>query len=200
VTGDAEWFLSDTWSVGSNIETESAAVPLRGERTGLSADKFGVRLRYRASELRDVSLSAEQTRISDGNTRTNWSLQGRQRMITRPAYKLDLDAGVFLSGGDAQNVVYFNPNSDAAFLVTAINDWRTYRRYDFTFRQRFNVEFGVYQQSSHGTHPIGSLAYLANVDINKGFSVNFGMQYGRRVYDGSAEYLTFFTFGVAGLF
>ncbi len=200
VSAAAEWFVNELWSVSGIWETQSAAVPLRGHRTGLYADQFGLRGTYRASESRSFSVSGEQTRISDGNTRQSWSLRGRQRMFTRPAYKFDLDAGIFVSNSDRQDVVYFSPSSDAAFLVTAINDWRTYRRYDFAFNQQINVELGFYKQSSHGSNAIGSLQYLASIDFNTRYSAYCGVQYGRRVYDGESEYATFVTLGVAGSF
>ena len=195
-----EWFASDVWSVAALLERNSNAVPLRGHRIGVDTDRIGARITYRASESRQVSMSSGQLRFSDGNKRSNWSLQGRQRIITRPSYKLDLDAEVFASNSSDQNVVYFNPSHDTSVLVTATNEWRTYRRYDFAFTQQFNAGFGYYQQDSFGTSPIGSLQYLADIDFNQGLSVQLGVQYARNVYDGDTEYATFFTLGIAGSF
>jgi biofilm PGA synthesis protein PgaA len=182
------------------LETNSNSVPLRGYRIGVDADRFGSRLTYRASESRQISLSGERLQFSDGNERNSWSLQGRQRVLTRPTFKLDLDAEVFASNSSEQNVVYFNPGHDTSILVTAINEWRTYRRYDFAFSQQFNIGFGYYRQDSFGTSPIGSLEYLGNVDFNEGLSVQFGAQHARNVYDGESEDATFFTLAIGWAF
>ena len=195
-----EWFASDVWSLAALLETNSNAVPLRGHRIGVDTDRIGVGLAYRASESRQALMSGERLRFSDGNRRTNWSLQGRQRVVTRPAYKLDLEAEIFASNSSQQNVVYFNPRHDTSVLVTASNEWRTYRRYDFAFTQQFEVGFGYYQQASFGSSPIGSLQYLANIDVSEGLSARFGVRRARNVYDGEPEYATFFTLGIAGSF
>ena len=200
VSGRMEWFASDAWSLAAVWETKSNAVPLRGHRVGVHADRSGLRLGYRASESRQVSVSGEQLEFSDGNTRHNWLLRGRQRLATRPAYKLDLEAEIFASSGSEQDVIYFNPDRDTSVLVTAINEWRTYRRYDFALTQQFNAAFGYYRQDAFGSSPIGSLQYLANIDVNDGLSVRLGVRYARNVYDGEAEQATFFTLDLAGSF
>jgi len=198
--GRVEWRISDLWSLGGLWETNSDAVPLRGHRIGVDADRIGANLTYRASEQRQIRLSGEQSDLSDGNTRNSWLLTGRQRLVTRPAYKLDLTAEAFASDSSAQNAVYFNPNSDSSVTVTAINEWRTYRRFDFSFTQQLNIAVGYYRQDSFGTGSIGSLQYLANVNVVDGLSARFSVRYARNVYDGLAEYGTFFTLGIAGSF
>ena len=195
-----EWLASDYWSLAAGLETNSDAVPLRGHRIGVDADRFGARLTYRANESRQVSFSGDRLQFSDGNERNSWSLQGRQRVLTRPSFKVDLDAEIFTSNSSEQNVVYFNPSHDSSLLVTAINEWRTYRRYDFAFVQQFNIGFGYYQQDSFGTRPIGSLEYLANVDFNESLSAQFGVRHARNVYDGESEDATFFTLAIGGAF
>lgn len=200
VQGQAKWMASDAWSLAAVWETQSDAIPLRGHRIGLDADRIGLRLEYRASELQQISVSGEQTEISDGNTRYGWSLQGRQRVVTRPAYKLDLGAEIFASRASAQDVVYFNPRHATSLRVNAFNDWRTFRRYDFAFTQQVNLGFGYYWQDAHGSSPVGSIEYLANIDVNAGLSLHFGVRFARDVYDGDTENATFFTVGIAGTF
>jgi biofilm PGA synthesis protein PgaA len=200
VDGSLDWFISDVWSLAASWETQSDEVPLRGHRVGVDANRVGLRLGYRASESRQISVSGGRLQLSDGNTRRNWLVQARQRVVTRPAYKLDLDAEIFASTGSAQDVAYFNPRRDASALVTAINEWRTYRRYDFAFTQQFNFGFGYYEQDSLGTSPIHFLQYIANIDVNEGLSVRFGVRRSRNVYDGNAEDATLFTLDMAGWF
>ena len=200
LSSQMEWLASDHWSLAALLEANSNAVPLRGHRIGVDTDRFGARLTYRANESRQVSFSGERLQFSDGNERNNWSLRGRERLLTRPTYKLDLDAEISASSGSEQNVAYFNPSHDASLLVTAINEWRTYRRYDFAFIQQFNVGFGYYKQDTFGTNPIGSLQYLAIIDFNEGLNAQFGVQHARNVYDGETEDATFFTLAIAGSF
>jgi len=200
LSGQMEWLPGDHWSLAAGLEKNSNAVPLRGFRIGVDTDRFGARLTYRANESRQVSISGERLQFSDGNERNSWSLRGRQRLLAKPTYKLDLDAEMFTSNGSEQNVVYFNPSHDSSFVLSAINEWRTYRRYDFAFTQQFNIGFGYYRQESFGSSPVGSLQYLAYLDFNEGLGVQFGVQHSRNVYDGEEEDATFFTLGISGSF
>ena len=200
VSGSLEWLASDAWSLAASWETKSDSIPLRGHRVGVDANRVGLRLGYRASESRRISVSGGQMRLSDGNTRRSWLLQARQRLVSGPAYKLDLDAEIFASNGSAQNVAYFNPRRDSSALITFVNQWRTYRRYDFAFTQDLNFAYGYYEQDSFGTNPIYSLNYIANLDINESLSFRFGVRRSRNVYDGDVEDATFYTLDMAGLF
>lgn len=200
VSGSVEWLPDDYWSLAASWETESESVPLRGYRVGVDANRVGISIGYRASESRRLSVSGERLALSDGNTRHSWLLQGRQRLITRPAYKLDLDAEFYASSGSVQNVAYFSPLHDASALITVVNQWRTYRRHDFAFTQQFKLEYGYYRQHSFGASPIYALNYIANLDINAGLSLRFGLRRSRNVYDGNAEDATFYTLDLAGSF
>ncbi len=200
VGGSLEWVASDAWSLAALWETQSDVVPLRGHRVGVDADRIGLRLGYRASESRQVSISAEHQKLSDGNKRYSWLGRLSQRVVSGPVYKLDLNAEMFAAKSSEQNVAYYSPRRDSSVLVTAINEWRTYRRYGFAFTQAFNIGFGYHRQESFGTGPIGSLQYLANLEVNAGLSVQFGMQRTRNVYDGELEYATFFTLAIGGSF
>lgn len=200
VQGQAKWIASDAWSVAAIWETQSDAIPLRGHRIGLDADRIGLTVTYRTNELQQISMSGEQTGISDGNTRYGWSLRGRQRIVTRPAYKFDLGAELFTSRASAQDVVYFNPRHATSLRLNAINEWRTYRRYDFAFTQQLNFGFGYFWQDSHGSSPVASLEYLANIDVSAGLRLHFGIRYARDVYDGNTESATFMMAGIAGTF
>ena len=199
-SGRLEWVASDLWSLAALWETQSDVVPLRGHRIGVEADRIGLSLGYRASESQQVSISAEQLKLSDGNKRYSWLGRFSQRVLTKPVYKLDLNAEIFTSKGNAQNFVYYSPRRDSSVLVTVNNEWRTYRRYDFAFTQQFKIGYGFYEQDTFGTSPIGSLQYLANVDVNESLSLQFGVQRTRNVYDGEREYATFFTVSLAGAF
>lgn len=200
VQGQAKWIASDVWSLAALWETQSDVIPLRGHRLGLDADRIGLRVEYRRNELQQISMYGEQTQISDGNTRYGWSLQGRQRIVTRPAYKFDLGAEIFTSRSSAQDVVYFSPRHATSLRVNAFNDWRTYRRYDFAFTQQFNLGLGYFWQDAHGGNPVASLEYLANIDVNATLSLRFGVRFAHDVYDGDTENATFFTAGIAGRF
>ena len=200
VSGSVEWLPDDYWSLGASWETESESVPLRGYRVGVDGIRAGISIGYRANESRRLSVSGGRLRLSDGNTRYSGLLQGRQRLLTRPAYKLDLEVEVYASRGSVQNVAYFNPLQDASALITVVNQWRAYRRYDFAFTQQLNLTYGYYQQHSFGANPIYALNYIANLDLNAGLSLRFGLRRSRNVYDGDAEDATSYTLDLAGSF
>jgi len=200
VSGELEWLVSDAVSWVAVFETQSDAIPLRGYRVGVDASRALLLMRYRASESRQLSLSGELMDFSDGNTRNNLFLRGRQRVVTLPTYKLNLDAEVFTSRNSKQNVAYYSPSRDLSLMVTANNIWRTFRRYDAIFTQQLNAAFGVYQQQSFDSGPIGYLQYLADFDINEALTLRFGVRRSRNIYDGVSEYGTFFTLGIGGSF
>jgi biofilm PGA synthesis protein PgaA len=200
VSTQLEWFATDLWSLSGILETNSDAMPLRGHKVGVSANRAGMQVSYRASEQRRISLSTDFMDFSDGNRRSSLLLRGNQRIKTTASYKLDLGAELFTSKNTETGVAYYNPSQDTSLMATAINSWRTYRRYDFSFTQQFNAGYGVYQQESFGTEPVGFLQYVAIFDVNEGLDLYGSVRRARNVYDGTVEYGTFFNLGIGGAF
>lgn len=195
-----EWLPDDYWSVAATVETSSAEVPLRGYRVGVDGERMGMRLQYRFSESRELSIGAGYLRLNDGNTRHDWLALARQRLFTGPAYQLDLEAEIFASRNSKQDVAYYSPRSDSSAILAVANRWRTYRRYGFAFRQQLNAGYGYYQQRTFGSQPIYFAHYIADLDVNDKLSFRFGARRSRNVYDGGSEDASYYTLDLAGSF
>ena len=59
---------------------------------------------------------------------------------------------------------------------------------------------GIYNQKNFGSDDIWTLEYELGFDVNEQLAFHLGVQRTRRVYDGGAEYGTFFLAGLNGWF
>ncbi|KIH77979.1 biofilm PGA synthesis protein PgaA [Geoalkalibacter ferrihydriticus] len=181
------WHPDDHWSLPFSLELFSQDTPLRALRNGVHADAASLGVDYRFSELRRLGLGGQFMDFSDGNQRTRLSGYARQRLITRPMYKLDGQVDLGVSRNSRSDVPYFSPAQDLYAALTLDNDWLLYRRYSRTFGHRLAVSAGIYGQQDFGTRPTASLLYEHNWQRDERFQLAYGAVLSRRAYDGQGE-------------
>lgn len=181
------WHPDDHWSLPLSLELFSQDTPLRALHNGVHADAVRLGVDYRFSELRRLGLSGQFMDFSDGNQRTRLSSYARQRLITRPMYKLDGQLDLGLSRNSRDDVPYFSPARDLYAVLTLDNDWLLYRRYSRTFGHRLAVSTGIYRQQNFSTRPTVSLLYEHNWQRDERLLLTYGAVLSRRAYDGRGE-------------
>lgn len=194
------WTISDRWRLDALFETESHAMPLRGFRVGVDADRLRVAARYRFSELADIGLAGESMDFSDGNRRHAWILDARRRILNAGRWQADLTGSYFSSANDLSNVAYFSPEQDHAYNLGVDARWRMYRRYERSFEHRLLFNAGRYQQRGFATGSVGSIEYRPSFAFSEALEIYLGVRRARALYDGNFEYATFFTAGLRGRF
>lgn len=194
------WQLDDHWRVDGLLETESHAMPLRGFRVGVDANRLRLGARFRLSELTEFGAAGEAMDFSDGNRRQAWILDARRRILNADRWQADLTAGYFASRNDLSNVAYYSPARDQAFDLGIDARWRMYRRYEKTFEHRLLLNAGRYRQRGFSAGTVGSIEYRPTYKFSEALEIYLGVKRARALYDGNFEYGTFFTGGLRGRF
>jgi len=198
--GSFDYRVSDLFSFGGTLETESNATPLRGERVGVSSDLVGLNAVYARNESTAVRAALSYQDFSDGNAGSSIFLGAEQRLFSRPNYKLTMTAEVSLEDRARDDVAYFSPKSGFSWRAGLRNDWLMFRRYDFGLTHRITGTFGQYDQSGFSAGDIWSLDYEFRADINQRWSAHVGLSRRSNVYDGNREYASFLVAGFAARF
>ncbi|HXV76874.1 MAG TPA: poly-beta-1,6 N-acetyl-D-glucosamine export porin PgaA [Candidatus Polarisedimenticolaceae bacterium] len=193
-----DWSITDHWLFGCVAEYDSYATQLRADRAGIDSNLFSARGTYRGSESWYVSLALGHQPYDDGNRMTAVAADGRLRLYNGYKYKVDGFALVESSTGSDADVPYFSPERALVARIGIANDWRQWRVYDRSLTHRLSADAGLYDQRGFGADPIWTLDYRLQWNLNARWQLWFGAQRNRRVYDGSREDATFWTFGVDG--
>ncbi len=173
---------------------------MRAYREDIDSDLFGLTAVYRRHESLRLASGVRYQDFDDGNER--WSLygDGHWRWISRAIYKLDLTGSLYSSTNSLDDAVYFNPERDLEGMLGIDQRWRMFRRYDRSLSHRLHGQAGLYEQKSFGSDLVWSLDYELTWSASDALELRLGWQRARRVYDGGAEYQTFFLASMNGRF
>lgn len=198
--GSFDYRVNDLFSFGANLETDSNATPLRGERVGVSSDLVGLNAVYARHESTLLRAKLTYQDFSDGNAGSSIFLGAEQRLFGGPNYKLTMTAEASLDERDRDDVAYFSPRSGFSWRAGLRNEWLMFRRYDFRLTHRLTGTVGQYDQSGFSASDIWSLGYEFRADINQRWSTHVGVSRRSNVYDGGREYASFLVAGFSGRF
>ncbi|MDY0270784.1 poly-beta-1,6 N-acetyl-D-glucosamine export porin PgaA [Trichloromonas sp.] len=179
--------LGDHWSIPFAAELFSRDTPLRALRNGIDADALRLGVDYLRDESGQWGLSGQWLDFSDGNRRLQFSGYKRERLLSRPHYKLDARLDLGTSSNSESDGPYFSPERDFSAELTLDNRWLLYRRYSFSFGHRLTLSGGGYWQRNYGGHPVASLLYEHNWQAHDRLALDYGAVWRRRVYDGVGE-------------
>ncbi|MDX9709991.1 MAG: poly-beta-1,6 N-acetyl-D-glucosamine export porin PgaA, partial [Trichloromonas sp.] len=179
--------LGDHWSIPFAAELFSRETPLRALRNGIDADALRLGADYLRDESGQWGFSGQWMEFSDDNRRLQFSGYRRERLLSRPHYKLDARLDLGISGNSESGGPYFSPERDFSAELTLDNRRLLYRRYDFSFGHRVAVSGGGYWQGNYGGHPVASLLYEHNWQAHDRLGLDYGAVWRRRVYDGVGE-------------
>jgi biofilm PGA synthesis protein PgaA len=176
---------NDYWTLRGTFDTSTVDTPLQARLAGVSARHATAEAIWRAHESRSAAVALGYYDFSDGNER--YSLSGRwtERVISGPVYKLEVTAGLFTSRNSAAAAPYFNPSRDFAPSVQFENEWLSWRRYSYAFRQRLIGTVGQYWQENFGTGFMGELRYEHEWLADDRFALLYGIGRSLHPYDGA---------------
>jgi biofilm PGA synthesis protein PgaA len=200
-----EWHLGDTWSVFGDVQTDSTAVPLRALRNGIDGQSASIGTRYRANEntearvvVSHAEFSAEEAGAnasSGDNDRDAVAANVRHAVYHSAHHEIAIGANAYYANNSAgSDVPYFNPDSEYSYGGTLEYAGILSRRFDSSWSHRVVFGLGEYVQQDYSATPIWDVEYQQRWRINDAFSINGGVLYRSRVYDGDREgYRAFYT-------
>lgn len=183
----AAYDLNDHWQVGGSGAILSRDTPLRALTNDISSNGLSLYVRWRADERREWTLSAAPSHFSDGNSRWEFGLAGRERLYTAPHLKADLELGLSTQRNTRDNAPYFNPSADFMALPAVRVTHTLHRRYETAWEQIGTLGAGAYSQQGYGTGGVLALGYGQRYRANDVLDMGFMVTGTSRPYDGERE-------------
>lgn len=197
--GWSQW-IDDYWQYQLSVDTYSHETPLRAERAGYRGRLYQGAVTWRQDESRSASLGVGALDISDGNLRTMLSAQFTQRIQASAHHLTDASLSAYAEHNDRPGGAYFNPKSSESLGLTLKHDWITWRSYDRSFTQTFQVNVASDWQAHYGAAPSVDVQYGHSWDLSRTWSVHYGVGWSSHVYDGDREQRLYGVFGISGTF
>jgi biofilm PGA synthesis protein PgaA len=192
VRGAVDWRLSDAWTLAGLVDLDSNDVPLRGARIGVEADAAQATALYTRHESLAGAIGTRFQSLSDGNAARYLFANGRQRIVNRPRWKVDVTGEVAASRAQRNDVVYFSPTRDTTVWAGLSHEGRLFRRYDRSLVQTASVAVGRYDQSGYSAGEVWRAEYGLRWQPGKRLAFGAGIERARMRYDGVPEYSTDF--------
>ena len=184
--GWSQW-LGDHWRIGIEADSYSMQTPLRAIDAGLEGWSASASVDWRANESLSAYANVGLLSIDDGNRRSSLGGGVTRRVYARAHHATDVGADLFFQQNSQPGGPYFNPERSASSSVRVDHDWITWRDYDRAFTQHFHAAVGVGYQSGFGNDPTVALRYEHRWDLDRRWSIDYGVGWGSTTYDGNRE-------------
>lgn len=180
---------NDHWRFPFGIDYHSREAPLRARRdNGLTANLYQVGASRYWNESRSLNTRATVMNFSDGNVRLSLGGDFNQRLWTDYTRYIDGQISVATSTNSLDdNRLYFNPKYDLEIGGALGYSDLIWRCYEQSLRHTLTVGLGNYYQRYYGSGPVWSVSYSQSLVLSDRFSLNYGIAYGQRIYDGDRE-------------
>lgn len=200
VNASGEYRFDDHVAVFADVQSDSDQVPLRAIRADedISGQSATVGVSYRWDEGRSARLAYSRTDIDDGEFRNGNPFEDNTRQslaanyshaVYRDAHqRLALTGELYYGHNSAgDNVPYYNPSSERVAQAGVDYTGILQRRFERVWSHRAIAGIGAYEQQGESTVPIWSAQYEQRWQFGPEFSVNYGVMFRSRVYDGERE-------------
>lgn len=184
--GWSRW-LGDHWRIGVEADSYSMETPLRAIDAGLKGWSASASVDWRAHESLSAYANVGLLSIDDGNRRSSLGGGVTRRVYASAHHTTDVGADFFFQNNSQPGGPYFNPEQSASTSVRVDHDWITWRDYDRAFTQHFHAAVGTGYQSGFGSDPTVALRYEHRWDLDRRWSVDYGLGWGSTTYDGDRE-------------
>ncbi len=184
--GWSQW-LNDYWQYALNGSTDSMAIPLRALGAGLSANDANLNIKWRQSESRSAYLNFGLLNIDDGNHRQTVSIGGSQRLFAGDDYVTAGGIDLYREANSQAGGTYYNPKNLFSTDVRLQHDWVTWRDYDQSLTQNFQISTGLTDEAGYTTVPTLDLSYQHTWQLTRVWKLHYGVAWGTHVYSGERE-------------
>ena len=174
----------DYWKFSLSYDSYSTDIPLRARVFGITGDQLSGQINFRESDWRQVYLTLNVFKYSDGNERDQILLGYEQGLLVKNDWRMRLYLDLFMSNNTRGDAPYFNPSQDLSFTVTHLTELTHWRIYNQAFVQKLFLTLGTYVQHGYAPEAIWSVRYQQDIDFSDTQALLWGITYGRRVYDG----------------
>jgi biofilm PGA synthesis protein PgaA len=197
--GWSQW-LNDHWQYRLGYDSNSSDTPLQALAAGSSTQSYAAAVTWQQNESRSASWSYQALDIDDGNLRQSSSFNLDQRLHANANHITTGGIDVYFEKNSQVGGRYFNPKSNQSVGLNLQHDWVTWRDYDQSLTQHFEVSTGLSQQSGYSEEITTDAVYQHRWQLNRTWQLNYGMGWGSHVYDGNREQRLYGVLGLTGNF
>ena len=182
------WFATDQWTFSADWSNKGDVdVPLRASYYGIVAHALDTSVKWRASELTSVKLTASHDSFSDNNQRNTVQADVVQRLYTAPYFILDGGVQVGTTHNTLTSVPYYSPAQATWALFTTHLENLLYQHYVVTWRQSIDIAAGSYQERYYGSSWAANVRYGQTIEPRAGLAFGWGLSWGSQPYDGKRD-------------
>lgn len=179
--------LNDYWQLSAAANWRTRATPLQALHNNITSNSLELGIRWRQSERREWGLSITPSRFSDSNQRTELLLSGKERLLTRPTWFLDLGVEGYAAHNSRTDVRYYSPRREIGLSPFLTVNHTIYQRYETQWTQQASIGLGGVNQQGYGTGSTQFISYGQRYKFNDIFEVGATLSGSRRPYDGVRE-------------
>ena len=184
--GWSRW-LGDHWRIGAEADSYSIETPLRAIDAGLKGWSASASVDWRAHESLSAYANVGLLSIDDSNRRSSLGGGVTRRVYASAHHATNVGVDLFFQNNSQPGGPYFNPEQSANTSARVDHDWTTWRDFDRAFTQRFQAAAGIGYQSGFGSDPTVALRYEHRWDLDRRWSVDYGVGWSSTAYDGNRE-------------
>ena len=183
--------VAGRWDLGDHLQFEGSGA-LLFTRHAAARDLLRD---FRDGAAGRVSYAWDSATIASGSVRRWWFTDGNDRIeasgflvarvIERHDLTLDLRPELWWGANTRLDAPYFNPSRSASADMSATAQHRLWRRYERSLRQELRLAIGAVAQQDVSTRWTGLSRTKKIFQLTTGSSVDYGVGYARRVYDGN---------------
>jgi hypothetical protein len=186
----AVYLPGERWRVGASYASFAEDLPLRARAQSIEATRTAAFADFHTFDYRwSWNAYGSHHEFSDGNRRDALSSSLGYAYELKPRREQRVLLEYYSSENDLAGAAYFNPAHDQG--VTLVH------KTDFVFASRFRrhvdhvyLRAGLYDQEGFAAGGVWGLRYEQDYDLTDRAALLYGVDYGRQVYDGGAEYET----------
>ncbi|MEG2999335.1 MAG: poly-beta-1,6 N-acetyl-D-glucosamine export porin PgaA [Comamonas sp.] len=183
----AAYDIDDYWQLSAAANWRSRATPLRALHNGVTSNSVELGLRWRQSDLREWGIGITPSRFSDGNHRTELMLNGKERLLTRTTWFLDLGIEGYAAHNSRTDVPYYSPRNEVGLMPVLHWNHTLYQRYETQWTQKASIGLGGVHQQGYGTGAAQFISYGQRYKHNDVLEMGATLSGLRRPYDGVHE-------------
>ena len=181
---------TDLWRFGASYTTFAEDLPLRAKAELIDAKRSIIFTDYHTPDYRwSWAASGSRYDFSDTNRRSTLFTSLGYAYEMKPKREQRVFLEYYESDNTLANTAYYNPSHDKSVSLV--------HKTDFVFDSRFRrhvdhlyLSLGQYDEKGFPAHGIWTVRYEQSYDFTDRTALLFGVDYGRRVYDGASEYVS----------
>ena len=179
---------SDQWQLASSFDSNLNTLSSATYRAFVTARQWQSAAVWSDNEARKAGLEMVATDFSDTNRRRAARLWWQQRWFSSPQVQLDTTLSLAAARNSKLSTPYFNPANEREVAVATKLEWRTWQRYQRSFRQRLVAYVAQYRQQGFGSAAASELHAEHEWQIEEGFGLTLGLGHGFHPFDGVREH------------